>query len=136
MLHIPALRYFDLSVIHPHTIRRFKIALIPPFLYISNICKALLYNGQLVVITYELICVVQAATARGKIIVKWDYSRLSGRGGFQSRSRSRPGHLSRYYRKISNIRRAKSQSLNVPRLGMQLFLRNILKLSVKCRMKM
>ena len=35
------------------------------------------------------------------------------------------------YRKISNIRRTKSQIFNVPRLGMQLSLRNILKPSVK-----
>ena len=40
------------------------------------------------------------------------------------------------YRKICNIRRTESQILNVPGLGMQLFLRNVLKPSVKWRMKM
>ena len=40
------------------------------------------------------------------------------------------------YRKISNIRRTKSQNLNVSRLGLQLSLCNILKPSVKWRMKM
>ena len=35
------------------------------------------------------------------------------------------------YREISNIRRTKSQTCNVPRLGMQLSLRNILKPNVK-----
>ena len=40
------------------------------------------------------------------------------------------------YCKISNIRRTKSQNLNVSRLSLQLSLRNILKLSVKWRMKM
>ena len=38
------------------------------------------------------------------------------------------------YRKISNIRRTKSQNLNVSRLGLQVSLRNILKPSVKWRM--
>ena len=45
----------------------------PHVLYSSNICETLLYNRQLVVITYELICVIQAAHRKGKIIVKWDY---------------------------------------------------------------
>ena len=40
------------------------------------------------------------------------------------------------YRKISNIRHIKSQNLNVPRLALHLSLRNILKPSVKWRMKM
>ena len=40
------------------------------------------------------------------------------------------------YRKISDIRRTKSQILNVPGLGMQLSLRNVLKPSVKWKMKM
>ena len=40
------------------------------------------------------------------------------------------------YRKLSNIRRSKSQNLNVSRLGLQLSLRNILKPNVKWRMKM
>ena len=40
------------------------------------------------------------------------------------------------YRKIFKIRHTKSQTLNVSRLGMQLSLRNILKPSVKWRMKM
>ena len=40
------------------------------------------------------------------------------------------------YRKVSNIRRTKCQILNVSRLGFQLSLRNILKPSVKWRMKM
>ena len=40
------------------------------------------------------------------------------------------------YRKISNIRHTKSQNLNVSRLGLQLSLCNILKPSVKWRMKM
>ena len=42
------------------------------------------------------------------------------------------GSLAKYvYRKISNIRRTKSQTLNASRLGLQLSLRNILKPSVK-----
>ena len=40
------------------------------------------------------------------------------------------------YRKISNIRRAKSQNLNVSLLDLQLSLRNILKPGVKWSMKM
>ena len=40
------------------------------------------------------------------------------------------------YRKISNIRRAKSLNLNVYRLGLQLSLSNILKPSAKWRMNM
>ena len=40
------------------------------------------------------------------------------------------------YRKISNIRRTKSQNLNDSRHGLQLYLRNILKPGVKSRMKM
>ena len=40
------------------------------------------------------------------------------------------------YRKISNIRRVKYQNLNVSRLGLQLFLRNVLKPGVKWSMKM
>ena len=40
------------------------------------------------------------------------------------------------YRKVSNIMRTKYQNLNVSRLGLQLSLRNILKTSVKWRMKM
>ena len=40
------------------------------------------------------------------------------------------------YRKVSNIRRTKYQNSNVSRLGLQLSLRNILKPSVKWRMKM
>ena len=40
------------------------------------------------------------------------------------------------YRKLSNIRRTKSQNLDVYRLGLQLSLRNILKPSVEWRMKM
>ena len=40
------------------------------------------------------------------------------------------------YRKVSNIRRTKCQNLNASRLGLQLSLRNILKSSVKWRMKM
>ena len=40
------------------------------------------------------------------------------------------------YHKISIIRRTKSQNLNVSRLGLQLSLHNILKPSVKWRMKM
>ena len=39
------------------------------------------------------------------------------------------------YRKVSNIRRTKSQDLNVSHLGLQLSLCNILKPSVKWRMK-
>ena len=42
----------------------------------------------------------------------------------------------RNYRKVSNIRRTKSQNLNISRLGLQLSLRNILKPGVKWRMKM
>ena len=40
------------------------------------------------------------------------------------------------YRKISNIRRTKFQNLKVSRLSLQLSLHNILKPSVKWRMKM
>ena len=40
------------------------------------------------------------------------------------------------YRNISNMSRTKSQNLNVPRLDVQLSLRNILKQSVKLRMMM
>ena len=40
------------------------------------------------------------------------------------------------YRQISNIRRTKSQNLNVSRLVLQLSLRSILKPGVKSRMKM
>ena len=40
------------------------------------------------------------------------------------------------YRKISNISRTKSQNLNGSRLGLQLFLRNILQPIVRWRMKM
>ena len=44
-------------------------------LYSSNICEILLCNWQLVVLTYEMIYVVQAAHHSGKIIVKHcDYS--------------------------------------------------------------
>ena len=43
------------------------------FLYSSNIYEILLYNRQLVVITYELIHVVRAAHCWGKIFVKWVY---------------------------------------------------------------
>ena len=40
------------------------------------------------------------------------------------------------YHKVSNISRTKCQNLNVSRLGLQLSLRNILKQSIKWRMKM
>ena len=40
------------------------------------------------------------------------------------------------YGEVSNIRRTESQNLKVPRLGLQLSLRNILKPGVKPRMKM
>ena len=40
------------------------------------------------------------------------------------------------YRNISNIKRTKSQNLNVSRLGLKLTLRNIFKPSVKWRRKM
>ena len=40
------------------------------------------------------------------------------------------------YRKVSNIRRTKSQNLSVSHLGLQLFLSNRLKPSVQWRMKM
>ena len=40
------------------------------------------------------------------------------------------------YRKISNIRRTKSQNFNVSRLGLKLYLLNILRTSVKWRRKM
>ena len=48
------------------------------------------------------------------------------------------GHFAQasMYRKISDIRRTKSQILNAPGLGMHLSLRNVLKPSVKWRMKM
>ena len=41
-----------------------------------------------------------------------------------------------YYRKVSNIRRTKSQNLNASRLILQLSLPNPLKPGVKLRMKM
>ena len=48
-----------------------------------------------------------------------------------------PAQMSRRkYRKISNIRRTKSQNLNVSLLGMHVSLRNILKPRVEWRMKM
>ena len=40
------------------------------------------------------------------------------------------------YRQVSNIRRTESQNLNVYCAGLQLFLLNILKPTVKWRMKM
>ena len=40
------------------------------------------------------------------------------------------------YRQVSNIRRTKSQTLNVSCLGLQLFLSNPLKPGIKSRMKM
>ena len=40
------------------------------------------------------------------------------------------------YHKISNISRTEYQILDVPGLGMQLSLRNVLKPSIKWRMKM
>ena len=40
------------------------------------------------------------------------------------------------YRKLSNVRRIKSQTLNVSRFGLQFSLRNILKPSITWRMKM
>ena len=40
------------------------------------------------------------------------------------------------YRQISNIRRTKSQNLNVSRLALHLSLPNLLKSRVKLRMKM
>ena len=40
------------------------------------------------------------------------------------------------YRKVSNVRRTKSQNLNDSRLVLKLFLPNSLKLGVKSRMKM
>ena len=52
MLHIPALRYFDISVTCPHRFHRVKLVIIPPCLYSNNICEILLYNHQLVVITF------------------------------------------------------------------------------------
>ena len=44
--------------------------------------------------------------------------------------------LEENYRKVSNIRCTESQNLNVSHLGLQLSLRNILKPSIKWRMKM
>ena len=41
-----------------HISRRVKYVIIPHVLYNSNICKILLYNRQLIVITYEPICAV------------------------------------------------------------------------------
>ena len=45
-------------------------------------------------------------------------------------------NLYRYYRKISNTSRTKSQTLNVSRLVLQLSLPNPMKPGVKLRMKM
>ena len=49
---------------------------------------------------------------------------------------SAPARLEWYYHKVSNIRLTVCQNLNVSRLGLQLSLRNMLKPSVKWRMKM
>ena len=46
------------------------------------------------------------------------------------------GVIMLYYRKVSNIRRTKSQNLNISHLDLQLPLHNILKPSVKRRMEM
>ena len=66
MLHIRALWYFDTSVMYPNDFVQSNLLKHPHVLCCSNICEILLYQRQLVVITYELIYVV-------KIFVKQDY---------------------------------------------------------------
>ena len=61
MLQLPALWYFDTSVMYAQWFRRVKFVVILPRLYKSNICEILLYNRQWVGITYELICGVWGA---------------------------------------------------------------------------
>ena len=55
MLHTPALRHFDIHVhvlvTYPQGFHRFKFVIIPSCLNSKDICKILLYNGQLVVLT-------------------------------------------------------------------------------------
>ena len=46
------------------------------------------------------------------------------------------GFEQKRYRQISNISHTKSQNLNVSRLALQLYLRNLLKPAVQSRMKM
>ena len=55
---------------------------------------------------------------------------------FLNHSDADVGTFSKNYRKISNIRRTKSQNLNDSRLVLQLSLSNPLKPGVKSRMKM
>ena len=53
MLHIPALWYFDISVTYPQGLIESNLLQYPYVLYSSNICDILLYNRQLVVLTYK-----------------------------------------------------------------------------------
>ena len=74
MLLIPALWYFDTSVIYPPMISWNQTCCNTPHAsYTSNICEISLYNRQLVITTSELIYVVWAAHRWGKIVVKQDY---------------------------------------------------------------
>ena len=53
-----------------------------------------------------------------------------------SKTKYDKGNQNQVYRKISNIKRTKSQNLSVSRLGLQLSSHNILKPRVQWRMKM
>ena len=61
MPHVPRCGFFDISVIYPHIFRRVKFVVIPPCFVWQQYCEIVLHNSQLVVITYEIIHVVQAA---------------------------------------------------------------------------
>ena len=64
MLHVTALWYLGISLICPHIFLS-QNCYNSTCLYSSNIGEILLYNSQLVVITYELIYIVQAAHRKG-----------------------------------------------------------------------
>ena len=66
-----------------HKFRRVIFAVIPHVLYSSSICKILLYNQQLVVITLNLIYCVRAAHRQGKNVLKQVYYREMKQGGTQ-----------------------------------------------------
>ena len=66
MLLIPALWYFDMSVICLYRSCRVKFVMIPPCYVYNNICEILLYNYQLNVLTNVLILLFRLLTAIGK----------------------------------------------------------------------
>ena len=61
LAHIPALRHFDTSVIHPKDTAESKLSLNPCVLYRNNIGEISLCNRPLVSITYTLIYLVRTA---------------------------------------------------------------------------